>query len=371
MDKAARQNSYRPILALTGVRAFVAWWVVAFHTQIHLYSLLPELKTFFAPVLSAGYMRVDLFFILSGFVLSYRYAPEFRQLGARGYGRFMLKRFARIYPVHLFTMAVLLVFAGAAQLTGREVALIRESNATDFLTNLLLIQAWILPVKFSWNFPAWSLSCEWLAYFLFPFLTLLMWRVRSPATAIVSIAALLGAMALSCTWLMENGIYGYDFMIRLLTEFSSGCLLYQLYRVKWAAHWNWSVLSTAVVIVVLLAGALLQLLQLKVFWVAILFAVLIYGLIFEQGIVARIFRSRFFLYWGRLSYSLYMTHALVLVLLVKFFPAQHFNEADLWLRLTVAAAYILGFALAAVATYLLIEQPARRWLQPKLRQSGS
>ena len=103
-------ESERPpeLHALTGIRAFAAWWVVLLHLRPTLFELFPRSKPFLQPTLDAGYLGVDLFFILSGFIISYQYATWFQSSSSHNYIRFLWRRVARIYPVHVFTIIVML-----------------------------------------------------------------------------------------------------------------------------------------------------------------------------------------------------------------------------------------------------------------------
>ncbi len=130
----------------------------------------------FSDVLRVGRLGVDLFFALSGFILTHTYL---RRLGpavrVRGTVDFWWLRLARIYPVHI----VMLFIAGGAVVAQAKVtgeSLDRDwLNPIDFAKNLFLVQEWGPEPQRGWNFVAWSLSMEWLAYLVFPLLVLLLW----------------------------------------------------------------------------------------------------------------------------------------------------------------------------------------------------
>ena len=121
---------------LTSIRFFLALGVVLFHYQLT-WTLPPEA----AGLLNRARLGVDVFFILSGFILTHVYlqgdaAPDYR--------RFIVARFARIYPAHLFILLAMLALVLGADLAG--VALQAGRFAVpDFLMTLLLVQAWFPP----------------------------------------------------------------------------------------------------------------------------------------------------------------------------------------------------------------------------------
>src|SRR3546814_14984278 len=92
----------RDILHLTGLRAVAALMVLSMHLD-QIYGNV--LARYLAPI-DQGYLGVDVFFVLSGFILSHVYAAE---ISARTYGVFLWRRFARLYPIHLATLAGLIL----------------------------------------------------------------------------------------------------------------------------------------------------------------------------------------------------------------------------------------------------------------------
>jgi peptidoglycan/LPS O-acetylase OafA/YrhL len=103
------QSSPEPLPSLTPLRGIAALWVVVFHYCWHLPALHVDRYT---GAVYKGYLAVDLFFMLSGFVISHVYRRVFaRQLTGQGYLDFLKARVARIYPLHL---TVLLLFVATA-----------------------------------------------------------------------------------------------------------------------------------------------------------------------------------------------------------------------------------------------------------------
>jgi peptidoglycan/LPS O-acetylase OafA/YrhL len=93
------------IKALTGLRIVAALWVVLFHFRPLLWQAAPDFASALAPILDCGAQGVDLFFILSGFVLTWNYMDKLgRSWSARATLRFLWLRLARVWPVYLVTL---------------------------------------------------------------------------------------------------------------------------------------------------------------------------------------------------------------------------------------------------------------------------
>jgi len=120
-------------------------------------------------------MAVDFFFVLSGFIMSYTYFPVFQADGINAFIPFFLKRVARIFPLGLAMLAVILLLGSVASIWGRSDIFIDENVvhaglASAILINVLHLQG-LLP-EYNLNGPSWSISVEMTAYLLFPILNL-------------------------------------------------------------------------------------------------------------------------------------------------------------------------------------------------------
>lgn len=344
--------------SLTGLRAFAAAWVVAFHMQAVIYTLFPATHTL-RHILEPGYAGVDLFFILSGFIIALNYAdrvgswPEYR--------RYLWRRLARIYPVHLATLLGMLSIALIAQRFGLMTDYFRDNTARDFLSHIFLTHAWGFPTEMTWNVPAWSISSEWLAYLLFPIILLATTRLSSPALKVGAVAVLLIGMPALLTVLPSGPLYVQG-VVRIAASFTAGVLLCQLFLAGQGARFLWGHIAAVAAVLVVALGAACVAFGMRAYWITPGFALIIYSLAHDRGWLARVCAHRTALYWGRVSYSLYMTHFIVLMLIDAALPASQFVGANL----VVKSAFLLGqvgIVLAvAVGTYHLLEEPARRAL---------
>src|SRR2546423_8216468 len=155
------------VRSLTALRGLAAWWVVLYHFDTYLLPYLPTWAFYFV---SKGYLAVDLFFCLSGFVIYFNYG-NLNVLSAREVRVFYLKRFAKIYPLHLFTIGLYVLLLGMLLLAHRGIPPGRFSGES-LLMNVLLVQDWA-PADMTWNVPSWSISAEFAAYLLFPLVVLM------------------------------------------------------------------------------------------------------------------------------------------------------------------------------------------------------
>ena len=218
--------------ALTGLRGLAAWYVVFYHIRLTLTDLLP------APVVAAlakGYLAVDLFFMLSGFVLWLNHGARFARPDAALVGRFWWRRIARIWPLHAVVLAGFCGFVALLVLTGRD----RSGYPLHELPlHLLLVQNWGFTPQLTWNHPAWSISAELAAYLLFPLVAWLTRRDWSPAALLGWLAVLLAALhALFAAG--GHRILGADIvhlgLPRCLIEFTAGTFAARLW-LHWQGH---------------------------------------------------------------------------------------------------------------------------------------
>jgi len=156
-------NASREISTLTTLRFFAAFHVVLLH---NFYLSGQNAPAFIKNIIASGHTSVTLFFILSGFILTYVYGiDESKTINRLSFWR---KRFARVYP--LFFLGILLdaprVYEYFVSSSGLSGGLLKMSVA--FVCNILMIQAWIPRIASTWNTPGWSLSAEAFFYLLFP-----------------------------------------------------------------------------------------------------------------------------------------------------------------------------------------------------------
>ncbi len=338
--------------ALTGLRGVAAWLVVFYHARLTLVGWVP------APVIGwAGqfYLAVDLFFMLSGFVLWLNYGARLRADGLAGAPQFWWRRFARIWPLHGAILAALLAFALLLLATGRDTA---NYPLGELPLHLLLVQNWGLTGDLSWNHPAWSISAEVGAYLLFPFAALAVPWERLPALALVALGGLL-VLGLDLLFALAGepslgGQIARLGLLRCLFEFVIGMVLANLWH-AWRARRGAS-LACAVIGVAALAGGL-ELGAPPTLLVPAVFAALLLALALNRGPVARLLASAPLRWLGDVSYATYLVHFPLFIVAKLFLVGE-----DLLLSAGGFAAYLAVLLALSAALYRWLEKPAQRAL---------
>lgn len=213
--------------ALTSIRFLFALGVVLFH-----YSLQWSFDTASLTVaFNKARLGVDAFFILSGFVLTHAYRRALAE-GTFHYRRFILARFARVYPAHLAVLAFVVAMVLAASAAGNDFDRSFYEPAGLILT-LLLLQSWGPEiVRAEWNGPSWSLSAEWFAYVTFPVFAAIGLMLRERPIILLALSvALFGLIDASYIALFGRTVVHAEInlgILRIIPEFLYGIALYRL-----------------------------------------------------------------------------------------------------------------------------------------------
>ena len=190
--RMATPGDYLP--ALTGLRFYLAVWVILHHIcgrGMMLEAWANGLPAPLTQLIQGGYLAVQTFFILSGFVLARTYAQV--KWDRRSLGRFFTARFARIYPVYFVSLIVMSPFIIEMMVSPAWTATQRATVLTNYL---FVLQGWTGSLGVGWNTPAWSLSCEFFFYLWFPVLFLVLRNARWRMISAAMVAAILWPIAL-------------------------------------------------------------------------------------------------------------------------------------------------------------------------------
>lgn len=348
------------IRSLTGLRGVAALYVVIFHALIFPSSAQNPLATF----LNNGYLAVDLFFILSGFVMGMVHGQDFENgFNLGSYKNFLTKRLARIYPLYFIVLSitVALYYFHPARIPEETGSL----TAVRVVENYFLIQGWGLGT--SYVQPSWSVSTEIAAYLLFPVLALLTLFQSRKVTIFVAILFLVLPALVALVFVGEkSGLQmnlwnGETFgpMTRCITEFTIGLLCYRFYQWQIGTalmNKKWVGFSLMLAILVLLTFKNSDLL------IVMLLPFLILSLASDKTPLAKLMGSKPVHWLGLISYSVYLVHSLVF----------YFREdiQALFEQLHIPHAYTVSLVLffpqtiaLGASTYYCIEKPMRNLLR--------
>nr|WP_294509877.1 acyltransferase [uncultured Rhodopila sp.] len=342
--------------ALTGVRGLAAWWVVIYHFRENLHLANWPLT---AAIIDQGNLAVDLFFVLSGFIIGMNYIGSLQPFSIRPYFRFLILRLGRIYPLHLFMMVVFLVNPLTIIVFSHAQAPGVRYDAAYFGMSLLLVQNWGFTESLAWNVPAWSISTEWFAYLIFPAIVWIGHLATNKRRAVFGIALCLTLLAVAVV-VMQDDI-PVNGLARCVLEFTSGTLVYVLWRQPSAHAARFAELAT-ILWLPLFAGVFF--LPMSGYPIAAMaWCVLIFGLANNRPLLSRCFSTSLIYRIGEYSYSTYLAHYFVRDWIKFLLIGRHLD----WRIET--AAYLAATAAASFVLYNLIEVPGRNYVRRRVNQS--
>jgi peptidoglycan/LPS O-acetylase OafA/YrhL len=363
-------STVREIRSLTGLRGVAAIYVVVYH-YTSLYTGMYHVGSYDAyanplrTFISHGYLAVDLFFILSGFVMALNYQRMFVGSWSWGvFGKFLGRRIARIYPLYLAATLI------GWYLTSHQ-RVVPPSTGKSLVLNLLMMQVWgIKCISFG---ASWSISAEFAAYLLFPLL-LIPVAFRKPLaswiTALVCVAGLLAlylaspyvARSLAHDQLGLLDYFDYHFglcILRCICEFTLGLIAFRLEATPFGRRLGssmWASIVLSLLILGLLPIARMDLV------IVLLCPFLIASLASGDSLPKRLLSVPLLEKLGVYSYGIYLVHPLMMTAI------RRINVVAQGKGLSQANFY--GFAAASVLTLLFamlgnkfIEIPGRQWLR--------
>ncbi len=329
------------------------------------------------PVFRRGLLFVDFFFLLSGFVIAHAYAQ--RLSSAVDARHFLVRRIARLWPLHVATLLVMVGIEVAGWIVfqrgisfGR-VPFTEEGSPVALVTNLLMVQAWGIHDGATWNEPSWSISTEFGAYLAFMTLTMALGRRAWVATIPVVLTSLYLINEVAPSGIGSTYDYG---LARCFAGFFIGTWMH-------AAWKRLGSLPSALATPLELATATLALMAVSLPSPDGLTVLPILGLApavlvfaFQQGRVSQ-WIDRPWLHWlGDRSYSIYLIQGPLLV--VQYVGVKLLSKAmgqrvggydgimmDLSPRWANDLAMVIFLAVVVGIGHLSwtwLERPAQRWL---------
>lgn len=366
-------TAHRPALpALTGIRFFAAMYVVFYHS--HLPAKLTELHLMAgAAMIRNGLLAVPLFFILSGFILSYTYEGQIEQRGAPK--RFWEARFARIWPLY----AVSLVLSSLINHT-------TPHSWSTVIATLFMVQAWNpfnMGMAGSWNFVCWTLSTEAFFYLLFPLIQLWLERRRVWVIWLVSILAVaigVGFATGSINYEDTRGLHSIPLALVHVPEFlvgvCAGNLFLRLRTHQASGESSWTSSPGGIATYVAAVASIWCLCQPSPYLAAgttLTFGVLLFCLAAERSLLQKFLSTRLLIIAGQISYGIYLLQ----------WPCKAaVNDICGWLHIESIPvrfyADCVVLILLSTATFYGIEEPSRRAIRslfarrsPRMATAGS
>ena len=357
----------KEIRSHTSLRGWAALMVVLVHFRSFFHaSIDPDDVTFF---LAKGYLWVDFFFILSGFIMAYVYDIENpRRHSPRETLHYLI---ARIYPLHFVSLvATLLFFILVALINwslGEEPCCVFHDslrNAESLVANLFLIHAWGMFDWVTWNFPSWSLSAEFFCYLIFAALLTIDGSNRK--LALVALACISALFYCLCIATVSDVDENFRLSaLRAASAFTIGIMLF-LKRgvVSTLPERNLTYIQIAACIALFLTlhFGLTDILSIG------LMALIVLVTWEDRGCLCNCLDTRPLHTIGLLSFSIYMWHYLI-----KFIAQQD------WERLTglpvqssatgsvLFVTCMLGLVIpVAIWSYRYLEIPTRKWISLRL-----
>jgi peptidoglycan/LPS O-acetylase OafA/YrhL len=397
MSAVAAADREKHLDALTGIRALAAGWVVAFHLWLnggHPALVLPGVGIDLTPWVAVGWLGVDVFFILSGFVLTWQVlhardsphaAAGASSSAARVYetgilranfwrdaGRFIRRRALRVYPAYLACLSVLLPLAWwGLYRTPPELG--------DVALHLAMFHNIVPGYVDSINGVFWSMPFEWQFYLIFPLLVLPVMRARTGWLVV-------GAVTVAVCAKLSSALQGPGAEIAQLPwridEFVAGMAAAAIaVRCGWSPRMR--IGMTWIAAAALVAGSWIvgardatwwqpgAMPFVRAAWIDISVASLLIGLSGSASAIAALFASRAMVWLGTISYSIYLWHL----------PTLDLTRRVLRLHMpTLPAVLDLGVTIAVVLavsalSYYAVERPfhapsrdaGTRWRRPRFR----
>ena len=363
MNEVTKQSLPQRFVALDSLRGIAALFIVFYHMGD--FGWVSGWRPF-----RSGWMLVDFFFVLSGFVIAASYGGRL----ARGYprGGFLLVRLGRVFPLHLAVVAgfTLLEFTVFRPVLGE------YHGLWEWVRGTFLLDAFATGAGNFYAPVSWAVGVEMVLYTL----AALLFGRGAIGTAIAVMLAAAGA------WGMASGfkVVGFGFLLqRGLFDFAIGVL-------AWRMHQRFSGVDPGAALLTLGEGVLIAL-MLWLLWMpgkdgswvllaAPLFAAMVLVFARDRGLMARALHARPFLWLGQLSFALFMVHLFWVILPNRFGPSalaalghsdwiapvrQTFGLYSMAPPPLVATLISLALLAGALATAWLawryIEEPARHW----------
>ncbi|HOY18622.1 MAG TPA: acyltransferase [Haliscomenobacter sp.] len=377
---------------LTPLRGIAALLTVIYHVDLFLgngANVLIRMEDSMA--LSRMYLMVDFFFILSGFIMCHVYGKWFEEsVNSATFKKFTIARFARVYPLHLATLLFTIVlFYISAQLgIPKNPVLQVENTGYSIVTNLLLLHSMNLHHWFSWVHASWSISTEWWAYMIFPFLVRPLMKLNALGRVMVVLLCFAGYVSImfffvplvtlppELSFFVPPAGYPKDSLnvafqfgfLRCLFGFVLGMMMYRGFEMNWGKK----VLGNGYTMLILTLGLFLSLhfAMADVITVSFFPFLLLSGA-YGSKAIDRIFTNKALQRLGDWSFSIYLVHQPLLYLITNILIYTQVTNLEAPVKPDPLTSWIICIVFIALTllvsflTYRFLEVPARQWINRK------
>lgn len=344
---------------LDGLRGIAAVSVLVFHFMeivISDYS-----KNF----IGHGFLAVDFFFCLSGFVIAYAYDDRITKIGLK---EFFKARLIRLHPLVISGSVLGLLAFLFDPFGGHPELYSAGSIAVIFIFSMLVIPFPVMDDRFNncfgLNAPAWSLFWEYVANIVYAFI---LCRLNKKILAVICIisAAALGFVAYRSGNLMGGWSGGtfWDGGIRICYSFTAGLLIY---RFNWIIKNKLGFISLSIL---LLLAFLIP--WFKWNWLAETLVVVFYFPLLVSlgaGALLRERTKRICIFSGNISYPLYMTHYAAMWMFGNYYNNHKPGTTELFFIITIGTILLIGISYIVMIAY---DMPVRKYLTAKWKEEKS
>lgn len=312
-----------------------------------------------------GYLMVDLFFVLSGFVICHNYRQKIPDFKAAV--RFMFLRFGRLYPLHLFCLVCFLAIEVAKYVAESKFHFspyaspaFSINNTRSFIANIFLVQAFCPFAKITFNGPSWSISTEFFTYLMFALTVLASPKRKSLVGSSVFF------IVLAAFLLIFSGVSGFEEVtgwcfVRCFLGFFTGVLAYHIYERFhfYICRVSGKAVISLLAILILYMSSTQNSRLMGVFILPIYFGLLV-AIAAEPpgGGISKILECTPLRWLGKVSYSIYMTHLMIVMFVTRCvdFTQSHFNP-------DYSGGIGIGFIFVALALVFSVSHLTYHWIE--------